>query len=128
MNNGRDCEHGQLARSCDRCADAAEIAELRKELAAEREHMAELEALARHEADCAEAYKAEAESLRAAPWVGTCQACGHQHEAGRPKPLSEDKRIRLFIELNAPCVQAESPSAMFALIVQAVERAHGIGA
>lgn len=31
MNNGRDCEHGQLARSCDRCADAAEIAELRKD-------------------------------------------------------------------------------------------------
>jgi len=46
-------------------ADAAEIADLRKELAAEREHMAELEALARHEADCAEAYKAEAAMLRA---------------------------------------------------------------
>lgn len=27
----RDCEHGQLARSCDRCADAREIAELRDE-------------------------------------------------------------------------------------------------
>lgn len=25
----RDCKHGQLARSCDRCADEAEIAELR---------------------------------------------------------------------------------------------------
>jgi uncharacterized membrane protein YccC len=30
----RDCEHGQLARSCDRCADAKEIAELRAEAAA----------------------------------------------------------------------------------------------
>lgn len=29
----RDCEHGQLARSCDRCADAREIAELRAEVA-----------------------------------------------------------------------------------------------
>ena len=28
----RDCQHGQLARSCDRCADAAEIAGLRYEL------------------------------------------------------------------------------------------------
>lgn len=30
----RDCQHGQLARSCDRCADAAEIAELRAEVEA----------------------------------------------------------------------------------------------
>jgi hypothetical protein len=37
MNNGRDCEHGQLARSCDRCADAAKVAELREELPAERD-------------------------------------------------------------------------------------------
>jgi multidrug resistance efflux pump len=44
LGPARDCQHGQLARSCDRCADAVEIAELRKELAAEREHMAELEA------------------------------------------------------------------------------------
>ena len=29
MNNPIVCQHGQLARSCDRCADAAEIAELR---------------------------------------------------------------------------------------------------
>lgn len=28
----RDCEHGQLARACDRCADAREIAELRAAL------------------------------------------------------------------------------------------------
>lgn len=28
----RDCQHGQLARSCDRCADAREIAELRDAL------------------------------------------------------------------------------------------------
>lgn len=26
----RDCQHGQLARACDRCADSAEIAELRE--------------------------------------------------------------------------------------------------
>lgn len=26
----RDCPHGQLARACERCADAAEIAELRE--------------------------------------------------------------------------------------------------
>jgi hypothetical protein len=30
---GRDCQHGQLARSCDRCADAREIAELREAIA-----------------------------------------------------------------------------------------------
>ena len=30
----RDCQHGQLARSCERCADAAQIAELRAESAA----------------------------------------------------------------------------------------------
>jgi len=36
MNNDRDCEHGQLARSCNRCVDAEEIAELRKELTVER--------------------------------------------------------------------------------------------
>ncbi len=29
----RDCQHGQLARSCERCADAAEIRELREEVA-----------------------------------------------------------------------------------------------
>jgi hypothetical protein len=29
---GRDCQHGQLARACDRCADAREIAELRAAL------------------------------------------------------------------------------------------------
>ena len=29
MSDKRDCAHGQLARSCDRCADAAEIARLR---------------------------------------------------------------------------------------------------
>lgn len=34
--NTRDCHHGQLARSCDRCADAREIAELREELERER--------------------------------------------------------------------------------------------
>jgi hypothetical protein len=32
-DEGRDCQHGQLARSCDRCADAREIAELREALA-----------------------------------------------------------------------------------------------
>ena len=40
--SARDCEHGQLARSCDRCADAREIEELRAELAAERERWREL--------------------------------------------------------------------------------------
>lgn len=28
----RDCKHGQLARSCDRCADEREIADLRREV------------------------------------------------------------------------------------------------
>lgn len=28
----RDCEHGQLGRACDRCADAREIAQLRAAL------------------------------------------------------------------------------------------------
>jgi hypothetical protein len=32
----RDCEHGQLARVCDRCADAKEIKELRAMLDRER--------------------------------------------------------------------------------------------
>ena len=36
--NTRDCQHGQLARSCDRCADAAEIAELRAEVERLKEH------------------------------------------------------------------------------------------
>jgi hypothetical protein len=40
MNNGRDCAHGQLDRSCDRCADAAEIAELRAEVVRLREQEA----------------------------------------------------------------------------------------
>ena len=34
--NSISCAHGQLARSCDRCADAAEIQELRAEIAALR--------------------------------------------------------------------------------------------
>jgi anti-sigma regulatory factor (Ser/Thr protein kinase) len=34
--NTRDCQHGQLARSCDRCADAAEIADLRQQLEDEK--------------------------------------------------------------------------------------------
>lgn len=29
----RDCKHGRLARSCDQCADEAEIAELRAKVA-----------------------------------------------------------------------------------------------
>ncbi len=41
--NTRDCHHGQLARSCDRCADAREIADLREEL--ERERAAKAAAL-----------------------------------------------------------------------------------
>lgn len=28
----RDCQHGQLSRACDRCADAAEIEQLRAEI------------------------------------------------------------------------------------------------
>lgn len=94
----RDCKHGQLARSCDRCEDAREIAELRAELAEwhklrdpvnlhvnllrgmpakmtneqiwhlvadDRDRLADLELLAKHESDCAEAFKAEAAALRA---------------------------------------------------------------
>ena len=73
-----------------------------------------------------------------------CQRCGkwagaHATLSGQPRdhlcmcqparvPLTEEQRMQLFVELNQPCVQADSPSAMFALIVQAVERAHGIGA
>jgi hypothetical protein len=41
----RDCEHGQLARSCDRCADAAEIADLHQQLAAERKRCSKLRRL-----------------------------------------------------------------------------------
>lgn len=50
-----ECEHGQLARSCDRCADAAEIAELRAEAAANfararewAQRAGELEAMVEH--------------------------------------------------------------------------------
>jgi hypothetical protein len=39
-------------------------AQLLAAVAAEREHMAELEALAKHETDCAEAYRAEADALK----------------------------------------------------------------
>lgn len=44
------------------------------------------------------------------------------------EPLTEDQRMQLFLEMCAPCVEADSPFTMFTLIVQAVERAHGIGA
>ena len=44
------------------------------------------------------------------------------------EPLTEDQRMHLFLEMCAPCVEDDSPSTMFTLIVQAVERAHGIGA
>lgn len=33
----RDCQHGQLARACDRCADAREIAELQTALMGARD-------------------------------------------------------------------------------------------
>lgn len=49
----RDCEHGQLARSCDRCDDAQRICELEAEveaLRAERERIGR-ELLAWHEQD-----------------------------------------------------------------------------
>lgn len=39
----RDCQHGQLTRVCDRCADAAEIEQLRAELAAAREREARMQ-------------------------------------------------------------------------------------
>ena len=32
MNNGRDCEHGHLARSCEICLYESEIAELREDI------------------------------------------------------------------------------------------------
>lgn len=38
----RDCQHGQLTRVCDRCADASEIEQLRAELAASREREARM--------------------------------------------------------------------------------------
>ena len=44
------------------------------------------------------------------------------------EPLTEDQRMQLFLEMCAPCVEVDSPFTMFTLIVQAVERAHGIGA
>ena len=87
MDEPRDCKHGQLARACDRCADAAEIAEL-------REALAEAKARALHEADCAAAYKAEAGALRAAPWIGRCQACGHEHEAVRAKANADARQLQ----------------------------------
>ena len=38
----RDCEHGQLARACDRCADTREIAELRAALERKSDRLQEL--------------------------------------------------------------------------------------
>ena len=38
----RDCAHGQLARSCDRCADAAEIASQAAEIARLREALEQI--------------------------------------------------------------------------------------
>lgn len=43
--NLRDCEHGQLRRSCERCADAREIADLCAQLADEQRHADELAAV-----------------------------------------------------------------------------------
>lgn len=50
----RDCVHGQLARSCDRCADAAEIAELRAEVAALRAEVNELRRACAAISDCSD--------------------------------------------------------------------------
>ena len=45
----------------------------------------------------------------------------------QPAPLTDEQRMALFVELNSPCVKADSPSEMFTIIVRAIERAHGIG-
>ena len=42
------------------------------------------------------------------------------------KPLTDHQRTALFLSLNEANTQAETASAMFTLIVQAAERAHGI--
>jgi hypothetical protein len=42
------------------------------------------------------------------------------------QPLSDEQLVRLFVELNAPNVKAETPTEMFKIIVRAIEAAHGI--
>jgi len=43
MNNGRDCAHGNLARSCETCELEGEIRDLRLQLDSSRENASELE-------------------------------------------------------------------------------------
>ena len=61
----RDCEHGQLARSCDRCEDAATIARLREELAAAHDEKIRLSALAGDNLMRADSLAADLAALRA---------------------------------------------------------------
>lgn len=51
-----------------------------------------------------------------------------QRYASQPmSPLTDAQVAALLDELNTPCVESESPSEMFAVIVRAVERVHGVG-
>lgn len=63
----RDCQHGQLARSCDRCADAAEIEELKTLLFARAVTIRALE-------DERDRIRAEVEALRRGECI--CKSCG----------------------------------------------------
>lgn len=65
----RDCQHGQLTRVCDRCADAAEIERLRAEIERLNAGRHELQAAGTHPAPCARhcestAYEIEIRRLR----------------------------------------------------------------
>lgn len=42
--------------------------------------------------------------------------------------LTGEQVVALFVELNAPCIKAETPTEMFTIIVRAVEAAHNIPA
>ena len=45
-----------------------------------------------------EARDEEIARLRDGPWIGECQACGHQHEARRPQPLHDQAALDAAVE------------------------------
>lgn len=57
-----------------------------------------------------------------------CKGCGGLGQRQARVALTDEQVMQLFIELNVACVTAEGPSEMFAVIVRAIERAHGIPA
>lgn len=89
MNNGRDCEHGQLARSCDRCEDAAEITRLRAELAEAKREAWERERERDISQGNAEMHRLAAQALTAERASLRAEVESLRADAGRYRWLSE---------------------------------------